>query len=696
MAAGIDSFTRLLLQADGIDGSVTFTDLSPAGNHTISATGQVHHQKDDSGYGASVFDFDGFLDALTVADSTDFDFSSSIFVIDTRVKFDDYTDQDQTIFSSNNDYVFGLVYNEGGSGKLGLYLSSNGTTWDISNGQLGSHTVWDTEAWYHIALVWDGNNYKLYINGAEDLVIVSSLGLHGTSGFRVGMWSDSTMSLSGSLQEIRVSKGAIRWSVPFTPPTEGYTKGTLASHVIDGEVGTAGIYTSATTKQYQKITASSAWNISEVWCDGIVGNSAAQITLKIYDSSGGDLAPEGGVLLGTSNAVNVNEWAYGAYYTDLIFKFDIPAEVAVGEEYYLVLVASGGSSGESNPRRSESSIYTGGFAAYYRYGAWKTQSQAYDLTQLKIFETTFSEDNELVVTLPSVEAGLLGGQGSFVNVNIPLIESTLLGSARLESNIPLIEPTILGGARVDISIPVVEAFIGGAGAIDTELSLITPILEGSDNLNHGNLITTLPSLSVVLGEAESGTLNTTIPTITAVMNESVSRGNISATLPLITIDVLGGVGSFLEVDLPLITSDIVSGVLLNVDIPMITVSAEGVCGEAGELEIILPTITVSTTGKVEILGSINTLLPTLQAHVKGLTGKLIAGNVTLPTVQADIAGYNDLTGDIDLTVAMLTAYMTGTPTRFAACSYILRYDDLLDCLGGILTELPIIAVSIED
>lgn len=268
--------------------------------------------------------------------------------------------------------------------------------------------------------------------------------------------------------------------------------------------------------------------------------------------------------------------------------------------------------------------------------------------------------------------------------------------SELNATIPQIEPFLGGAGLLTPTISAIEPFLGGGGLLASTFPVITPIMEGSDDLNHGNIYLTLPSLSASITQAITGTLTATIPTITAVINESVSRGNVSATLPLITVDVLGGVGSFLEVDLPLITPDIISGVLLNVDIPMMTISAEGVCGEVGELEITLPTITVSTIGKVEILGSIDTSLPTLQAHVKGLTGKLITGDITLPTVQADIAGYNDLTGDIDSTVAMLTAYMTGTPTRFAAYSYILRYNDLPDCLGSILTELPIIAVSIED
>lgn len=249
--------------------------------------------------------------------------------------------------------------------------------------------------------------------------------------------------------------------------------------------------------------------------------------------------------------------------------------------------------------------------------------------------------------------------------------SEYIEPSELIATIPLIEPVLLGGGFLAPSIPVIEPFLGGGGLLAPTFPLIIPLTEGSDDINHGNIHLTFPSVSASITEGITGALAVTVPMITATINESIDRGNVSVILPIITAEMIGGIGGFLEVSIPLITADIVSGALCEVSIPVVTSTLTGVVGEIANLNQILPVITSEITGKVETLGDIDTILPMLQVYMAGLTGKLISGNITLPMITVDMQGYPDFTGDIDAVLSLISVYMVGTVER-TTCD-VLRY-----------------------
>lgn len=81
----------------------------------------------------------------------------------------------QTLFNFTNAGGFGArvsLNNAGGTIKLQLALSSNGTTNDIANNVLGTNTVWSTNTWYKVRLIFDklASTYRLFLsnNGAAE------------------------------------------------------------------------------------------------------------------------------------------------------------------------------------------------------------------------------------------------------------------------------------------------------------------------------------------------------------------------------------------------------------------------------------------------------------------------------------------------------------------------------------------------
>ena len=173
-------------------------------------------------------------------------------------------------------------------------------------------------------------------------------------------------------------------------------------------------------------------------------------------------------------------------------------------------------------------------------------------------------------------------------------------------------------------------------------------------------------------------------------------GNIDVTLPMITADILGGTGGFLNTTLPCITAEIRGGALLEVTLPMVTADIVGKTGAVGNIDVRLPVITASIAGKVEALGQIDAILPAIRAYITGKTGKAGSINTTLPIIVANIQGYNDLTSSLDTTLPMLKPYLVGTVARFTSCAVILRYDDKPDILGSMAVEIPMLEASIVE
>ncbi|MFH1664942.1 MAG: LamG domain-containing protein, partial [Candidatus Omnitrophota bacterium] len=213
-----DEYTKLLIRSDDADGSTTFVDSSASG-HIITANGAVHHETDAQKSGATsmFFDWDTKQDFLTVPANADFDFSASDFTIDCWTRFDYAPQQAQTIFGGNSDYKFGLMFNLAGVNKMALWLSSTGSGWTIANFAQGIKTDWVSNQWYHTALVWDGTNYKVYVDGTLDITVPSSVGLCDTTGIFIGQWGYTGHFLDGYIDEFRVSKGIARWTENFTP-----------------------------------------------------------------------------------------------------------------------------------------------------------------------------------------------------------------------------------------------------------------------------------------------------------------------------------------------------------------------------------------------------------------------------------------------------------------------------------------------
>lgn len=234
------SYTKLLIHADGINGSTSFTDseltpkpISANGNAVVSTAqskfgGASAYMNDSSGY-------------LQFANSSDFDFGTENFTLDFWFYMTGHplSNNYSSFIISREDwanyFVFFIGSSDYGGGPLaGLGYNIDGTATNKGSIIYANEGVYSysLNTWYHVALVRDGANLNLYKNGT--LLNTNNIGASTTIKFptnNVQFGRHLYMScnagdycqLRGFADEIRISKGIARWTSNFTPPTQAYS-----------------------------------------------------------------------------------------------------------------------------------------------------------------------------------------------------------------------------------------------------------------------------------------------------------------------------------------------------------------------------------------------------------------------------------------------------------------------------------------
>lgn len=111
-----------------------------------------------------------------------------------------------------------LVFNNNGAVSIGLGIS--GSYYGTSLGSLASAAgIIPIGAWTHVALVMDGANAKIYVNGilAVNFTASQHPGDNLPRPFYIGCEQDQQLSLTGYLiDDLRIT-AAVRYTGPFTP-----------------------------------------------------------------------------------------------------------------------------------------------------------------------------------------------------------------------------------------------------------------------------------------------------------------------------------------------------------------------------------------------------------------------------------------------------------------------------------------------
>ena len=215
-----DANTMLLLHCDGTDTGTTFTDSStPAKTVTANVSAITSATQAKFGTTSGYFPGTGYL---TIPDDTFADLSSGTWTIDFWFRPSN-TLTDQVIYYQQTDANNYIKISQSTSGlgsyaaiKLSIYAASAEVV------SLTSSVTVLRSAWSHIAVVENGDNYYIFINGSmQGYVSDASRAANYTGVVYIGSDSTPANYLSGYLDEFRMSNAA-RWVSAFSPAAGAY------------------------------------------------------------------------------------------------------------------------------------------------------------------------------------------------------------------------------------------------------------------------------------------------------------------------------------------------------------------------------------------------------------------------------------------------------------------------------------------
>jgi hypothetical protein len=205
----------LLLHMDGSNGSTTFTDSSSNGL-TLTSNGNAQISTAQSKFGGSSGLFDGTGDYVSAPSSALFNMGGGAkFTIETFFRTSNASEQ-RPIFSQRISAIYApfevQIFNTGLSWLIGNASVNNwASTASSTTGILAINT------WYHLALVGDGSNLTLYLDGTSRLTLSQPSWTSANRALYVGGGGDATFH--GYIDKFRVTKGIARYNANFTPPT---------------------------------------------------------------------------------------------------------------------------------------------------------------------------------------------------------------------------------------------------------------------------------------------------------------------------------------------------------------------------------------------------------------------------------------------------------------------------------------------
>lgn len=125
------------------------------------------------------------------------------------------------ISAGGSTYAPYLLYNRPSSPGVLFFSSSNGTSWNVSNGIGGK--VLTLNAWTHVAVVRSGNTYSIFYDGAR-YAQATSAGVFNPTNKPITIGSDGASGALSPMRidNIRITKAARYTTASFTPPDTAY------------------------------------------------------------------------------------------------------------------------------------------------------------------------------------------------------------------------------------------------------------------------------------------------------------------------------------------------------------------------------------------------------------------------------------------------------------------------------------------
>ncbi|MFH1691505.1 MAG: RHS repeat-associated core domain-containing protein [Candidatus Omnitrophota bacterium] len=228
-------YTKLLMHADGSNGSASFTDES---GNSITAFGDIHIDTSQSKFSGASALLDGNGDYLSIPDSDSWNFGAEDFTIDFWIRWNG---------TPSTARIINQLQSGGSINGWGLEWYPNVLSFAFSPDGSKGCGVWAPwapagDTWYHVAVTVNEHVLRFFVDGTQ-IGLDWNLANYGEHyGFPVcydysmiydsplrltiGADAGNSYPLNGRLDEVRISKGIARWTSDFIPPQEPYDSST--------------------------------------------------------------------------------------------------------------------------------------------------------------------------------------------------------------------------------------------------------------------------------------------------------------------------------------------------------------------------------------------------------------------------------------------------------------------------------------
>lgn len=228
--ASIDSSTKLLYHLDGTTGSTTVTDSS-ASAHASTASGgfQIYNGVTpvDKFSGSGLFNGTNAIIGTSSAHA-DFNMNGGVFTVDGW--FQPETDGTSFIlwemYSGTDDFI--RLTMDAAYIPSAATLTLSIVVGTVTKVSFSSSAAVAFGVWNHIAVVENGNDFYIFVNGA--IVGQTSDADRATNAsmkVAVGANPYTGSYFQGYVDEFRVSKGVARWIAQFNPPVAPYSSANI-------------------------------------------------------------------------------------------------------------------------------------------------------------------------------------------------------------------------------------------------------------------------------------------------------------------------------------------------------------------------------------------------------------------------------------------------------------------------------------
>lgn len=182
--------------------------------------------------------------SLTDNVNTNFNFGTAAFTIE----FWCYPNVVHTT-AVGDRFIIAKGVNQTGAVMLGV--SNGGVRLRLNVSTDSAYSATMNTSWHHIALVRNGNNFTVYVDGTSRISTSSTININAALPFQYGapvVGIGSNFAYNGALTELRVSDIA-RYTSNFTPPTERFTNDANTMLLLHGDIDNQ-YGTSTTTDSY--------------------------------------------------------------------------------------------------------------------------------------------------------------------------------------------------------------------------------------------------------------------------------------------------------------------------------------------------------------------------------------------------------------------------------------------------------------